>query len=76
MNDLHAIVEARVVGGHRLFLRFDDGLAGELDFGQFLRFRGVFEPMRAPATFAGVRVIPELGTIAWAKGADRSRCAA
>src|SRR5258706_5951993 len=32
------IVEVRPLGGHRLYLRFEDGVAGELDFADRLRF--------------------------------------
>ena len=67
---LKDIVEARPLGGHRLFLRFEDGVEGELDFAEFLEFRGVFEQLRDPQMFAEVRVVPEWGTIAWPNGAD------
>jgi Protein of unknown function (DUF2442) len=64
------IVEVRPLGGHRLFIRFEDGLAGELDFSEFLDFRGVFTDLRDPARFAEVRVVADWGTIAWPNGAD------
>lgn len=67
---LKDIVEARPLGGHRLLLRFEDGVEGELDFVEFLDFRGVFEELRDPAKFAQVRVVPDWGTIAWPNGAD------
>jgi hypothetical protein len=67
---LKDIVEVRPLGGHRLFLRFEDGVRGELDFAEFLEFRGVFEELRDPAKFAEVRVVPEWGAIAWPNGAD------
>jgi hypothetical protein len=44
---LKDIVEVRPVGGHRLFVRFEDGVAGELDFVGRLRFEGVFAPLYA-----------------------------
>lgn len=58
------------LGAHRLYLRFEDGVAGELDFARRLRFEGVFAPLKDPAVFAQVRIDPELGTIAWPNGAD------
>jgi hypothetical protein len=61
---LTGIVEARLLGRHRLFLRFEDGVEGELDFAELLEFRGVFEELRDPQMFAEVRVVPEWGTIA------------
>jgi len=53
-----------------LRLRFENGAEGQLDVRQFVEFRGVFEPLADPACFAGVRVNPDLGTIAWPNGAD------
>jgi hypothetical protein len=64
------ILEVAPLGGHRLFLRFVDGTAGEIDLGPLLQFTGVFEPLRDPQFFALVRVNPEIGTIVWPNGAD------
>ena len=67
---LMEVVEARAVGGHRLFLRFADGIAGEVDFDRLVRWEGVFEPLRDPTRFSQVRVDAELGTVVWPGGAD------
>ena len=67
---LRDIVEVRPLGAHRLYLRFEDGVSGELDFAGRLRFEGVFAPLRDPAVFAQVRIHPDLGTVAWPNGAD------
>ncbi len=67
---LSDIVEARHLGDHRLFLRFGDGAAGEIDLRPLLRFTGVFEPLRDPQYFALVRVDPDAGTLVWPSGAD------
>jgi hypothetical protein len=67
---LRDVVEARPVGGYRVYLRFDDGVAGEVDLATVLSFDGVFAPLRAPEQFAALRVAPELGTICWPNGAD------
>lgn len=64
------IVEVKPLGGYRLFLRFDDGAAGEIDLDSIVRFEGVFAPLRDQAVFAQVRVNAELGTIVWPNGAD------
>ena len=64
------IVEVRPLGGHRLYLKFEDGVQGEVDIAEFVRFDGVFEALRDPARFAEVRVNPDLGTICWPNGAD------
>lgn len=67
---LKDIVEVRPLGGHRVFLRFEDGIQGELDLGEMIRFTGVFEPLKDEREFAKVRVEPECGTIVWPNGAD------
>jgi hypothetical protein len=63
-------VEVHAVGGHRLFLRFADGVTGEVDLDRLVRWEGVFEPLRDPANFAQARVDAELGTVVWPGGAD------
>jgi hypothetical protein len=67
---LHDIVEAQAAGGHKLFVRFDDGISGVLDIAALTKFDGVFAPLQDPAYFAQVRVDPELGTVVWPSGAD------
>ena len=67
---LNDIVEARHLGGYRLYLRYADGAAGELDLAPLLQFTGVFEPLRDPAYLALVRVDPDAGTTVWPNGAD------
>jgi Protein of unknown function (DUF2442) len=64
------VVEVRPLGAHRLYLRFEDGVQGEVNVAEFVRFDGVFEALRDPARFAGVQVNPDLGTICWPNGAD------
>ena len=67
---LKDIVEVKALGGHRLFLRFEDGVEGEVDFRDRLRFDGVFASLKDPGVFAGVKVDAESGTIVWPTGAD------
>ena len=67
---LNEIVEARYLDGYRVFVRFKDGVAGELDLAPMLRFDGVFAPLRDPKYFALVRVDPDAGTIVWPNGVD------
>ena len=70
ISRLKDVVEAHIVEGYRVRLRFEDGVTGELDLSDVIRFEGVFEPLRDPATFAGLSVSPDLGTICWPNGAD------
>ena len=64
------IIEARPLGGYRLYLRYADDTAGEIDLAPLLQFTGVFEPLRDPQFFGLVQVDPEIGTIVWPNGAD------
>jgi hypothetical protein len=67
---LKDIVEVRPTGGYRLYLRFEDGVAGELDISELVTFEGVFRALQDSGYFAAVKVDKELGTIRWPNGAD------
>ena len=67
---LSDVVEVQPRGEYRLWVRFEDGVEGEVDLGSALTFEGVFAPLRDPAYFSLVRVNPELGTICWPNDAD------
>lgn len=67
---LKDIVEVRPLEHHRLHLRFEDGVEGEVDVAALVPFEGVFADLRDPETFRSVAVNPELGTICWPNGAD------
>ncbi len=67
---LKDIVFVSPLEGHRLCLRFEDGVEGVVDLGTVISFRRVFTPLKDPAYFAQVRVDPELGTVSWPNGAD------
>ncbi len=69
MAHLVHVTTAEVVGDHRLRLTFEDGAEGEIDFSGWT-WRGVFEPLAAPAYFSRVTLDRELGTIVWPNGAD------
>jgi hypothetical protein len=60
------VESAHSLGGHRIWLRFDDGLEGEIDLVTELHGE-VFEPLRDPTYFADFRVED---TLVWPNGAD------
>lgn len=62
----HHVTRAKHLGGHRVRLRFHDGVEGDVDLGPFLE-GPVFEPLRDPAYFAGFEVDD---TLVWPNGAD------
>ncbi|NOT29388.1 MAG: DUF2442 domain-containing protein [Planctomycetes bacterium] len=60
------VIEARYRGGYRVWLRFDDGLEGELDLEREL-YGQVFEPLKDPEFFRSFAVDD---TLTWSNGAD------
>jgi len=67
---LEDVVEVRPLGDYRLYLRFEDGVAGEIDVADLITFDGVFAELRDGRRFAQVKINPDLGTICWPGGAD------
>jgi hypothetical protein len=67
---LKDIVFASPLEGHRLRIRYEDGVEGIVDVDTLVTFRGVFAPLKDPAYFSQVKVDPEPGTVAWPNGAD------
>ena len=67
---LKDVVEVKALDGHRLHVRFEDGVEGDIDLSKYVRFQGVFEPLADPAYFRRVSVDPALGTVTWPNGAD------
>ena len=67
--ELVDVVEVRYVRNYTVWIKFEDGTAGEVDLTNSLR-GPVFEPLRDPEYFKQVRVDPEIGTIVWPNGAD------
>ena len=63
------VVGVRPVRDYVIWVRFNDGLAGEVDLRDELD-GPVFEPLRELAIFRSVRLHPELHTIVWPNGAD------
>lgn len=60
------LLEASHRGGHKIWLRFDDGSSGEVDLGGELDGE-VFEPLRDPDYFS--RFVVD-DTLTWPNGAD------
>lgn len=67
---LKDIVEVGVRPAYKLFVRFEDGVSGEIDVAAATDFSGVFAPLRDEAVFASVVVNKEFGTVQWSNGAD------
>jgi len=69
---LYDIVEVKVVKNYELYLRFENGMEGEVDISKVIPFEGVFAKFKDQEYFATVYVNKDLGTIVWDNGADLS----
>jgi hypothetical protein len=61
------VVRTRSLSGHRVRLRFEDGIEADLELGELIRFDGVFALPREPARLAEFRSI-----WSWAPSAGRA----
>jgi hypothetical protein len=66
---LPKLKEAKYQGGYRVWLKFADGVNGEVDFESEL-WGEIFEPLKDTVRFAELTLDDELGTIVWPSGAD------
>ena len=66
---LYRLVEVRYVRGFTLWLRFSDGVEGEVDLIDELD-GPIFEPLKDPDIFRSFQLHPELHTVTWPNGAD------
>ncbi len=67
---LKDVVEVKALGGHKVYLKYEDGVEGELDLAGLIKFEGVFEELKETEQFAKLYLNRELGTICWPGGAD------
>jgi hypothetical protein len=64
------VTEARALAPFRVWLRFSDGVEGEVDLGPMIASdpRPVVRALQSPALFASLHV--EADTVAWTNGFD------
>lgn len=67
----YRLIEARHVTQFTLWLRFSDGVEGEIDLKSEL-YGPMFEPLRNVDAFRAFSLHPELHTLVWPNGADLS----
>jgi hypothetical protein len=63
------VCEARYLHDYVIWMRFNDGAAGEVDLRDELTSE-IFEPLQDVERFRQFRVDPEMETIVWENGAD------
>jgi hypothetical protein len=66
---LPRIVDAHYVSGFKIWIRFNDGVEGDVDLSRELT-GPIFEPLRDIEAFKRFRLHPELHTLVWPNGAD------
>ena len=67
MKKILRILKFQYLGGHQLYLEFNNGDAGEIDLSSDLN-GPIFQPLRDANIFKDVKI--EGGTLAWPNGAD------
>jgi hypothetical protein len=70
MRSTPLLIDAQVSEGYLVHVRFEDGLAAEVDLSYLLDYGGVFEPLREEEFFRRLRVDTGAGTIVWPNQAD------
>lgn len=66
---MHRITDVRALESYRIWIRFDDGVEGEVDLSDLVG-KGVFASWEDPEHFAKVFVNPESRTVTWPDGVD------
>ena len=66
---LPKLIAAKYQGDYRVWLKFSDGVEGEVDLEKEL-WGEMFQPLRDKALFAELLVSEELETLVWPNGAD------
>ena len=63
------VLEAKYLGGYRIWLRFRDGTRGDVDLQRWIQ-GPVFEPLKDPDFFRRFSIDRKICTIVWPNGAD------
>jgi len=63
------LVEIKPLDDYRLWVRFQDGVAGTVDLSEEL-WGPMFEPLKDKSLFSKAAVHSELHTVTWPNGAD------
>jgi len=66
---MHRIVAVQPLAQYRVWIRFSDGIEGEVDLSDLVG-KGVFALWNDPAQFARVSIDPQSHTLTWPGGID------
>ncbi|MDQ5832913.1 MAG: DUF2442 domain-containing protein [Actinomycetota bacterium] len=70
MRSSPLLIEATLVHGYTVHVRFEDGTSADVDLSYLVDYGGVFEPLSDPDYFRQLRADAEAGTIVWPNQAD------
>jgi hypothetical protein len=68
MNEVHQIIEAKVIPEKNLFLKFSNGKSGTFNFDDFFDYIGILEPLKDSLFFNKISVTN--GTVEWPNECD------
>jgi hypothetical protein len=68
MTLIPEIMDAKPLGGFRVWIRFRSGLQGDVDLSRYTTSGPVFEPLAEESFFQKFTI--QGGTLAWPNGAD------
>ena len=66
---LYKIVAAKALPNYQLWVRFEDGVEGDVDLSDLVG-KGVFRQWEDPLEFARVYIDADSGTVTWPGGLD------
>jgi hypothetical protein len=70
MRSTPLLIDATPTDDYAVHVRFEDGVAADVDLSYLLDYGGVFEPLRDLKYFRQLRADAEAGTIVWPNEAD------
>lgn len=70
MRSTPLLIEVTPLDGYTVHVRFEDGVAADVDLAYLLDYGGVFSPLRDLGYFRQLRADAEAGTIVWPNQAD------
>ena len=68
------VVELEVCGLHSIWVRFDDGTAGEVDLSESANTGGIFSAWSDADYWRSVHIVPDSGAVAWGGGNEVDVC--
>ena len=68
------VIEFEVRDRYTVWVRFDDGTAGEVDLSDSAETGGIFSAWSDEGYWHGAHIVPETGAVAWGDGNEIDVC--